>query len=153
MSQRFFNVAEARALVPSLAQAFDEIDALRTELELRMDRIKILDALWGPALRESGNPDRDEFLTERAAVRRNIQGIDRLVEERILVHGVRFPQGGLENGLIDFPTRYQDRTVYLCWKWGESEIANWHEVDGGYAGRRALTDDLAAEMGGEVSPH
>ncbi len=152
MNQRFFTVAEAQALVPGLERAFEEIDELRRELERRMDRIKILDALWGPALREPNNPDRDEFLSERAAVRRTIQGIDRMVDERILTLGVRFPQGGLEHGLVDFPTRYQGRTVYLCWKRGERAIASWHEVDGGYAGRRPLSDDLAGEMGGEVSP-
>lgn len=153
MIQRFFTVAEAQALVPELDRAFQELDALRRELESRMDRVKILDALWGPALREPGNPDRDEFLTERAEVRLAIQRIDRLVEQRILAHGIRFPQGGLEHGLVDFPTRLDGRTVYLCWKWGEREIANWHEVDGGFAGRRPLTDDLTTEMGGEVSPN
>ena len=152
MNQRFFTVAEAQSLVPRLEQAFEELDSLRRELEWRLDRIKILDALWGPAVREPGNPDRDEFLAERAAVRTTIQRTDRLVEERILAHGLRFPRGGFEHGLVDFPTRFQGRTVYLCWKRGEREISNWHEVDGGYTGRHPLTDDLAEEMGGEISP-
>ncbi len=153
MIQQFFTVAEAQSLVPRLEKAFEEIDLLRRELERRMDCIKILNALWGSAVRDPGNPDRDEFLAERAAVRTIIQQTDRLIEERILAHGLRVPQGGFEHGLVDFPTRLQGRTVYLCWKRGEREIANWHEVDGGYAGRRSLTDDLAEEMGGEISPH
>ncbi len=150
MTQRFFTVAEAQALVPQLERAFEELGVLRRELDTHMDRVKILDALWGSALREPGNPDRDEFLKERADVRRTIRRIDRLVEGRILSHGIRFPQGGLEHGLVDFPTRLEGRTVYLCWKWGEPEISNWHEVDGGFAGRRPLTDELADEMGADV---
>ena len=150
MSDRFFTLAEAQALIPRLEKAFEEIASLREDLERQMDRIKILYALWGPSLREPGNPDRDEFLAERSAVRRTIQRTDRLVEERIVAYGIRFPQGGLEHGLVDFPTRLDGRTVYLCWKSGEREITNWHEVDGGYAGRRPLTDDLVEEMGGEI---
>ena len=153
MIQRFFTVPEAQALLPQLSRALEDLSDLRGELERHMDRVKILDALWGAALREPDNPDRDEFLRERAQVRNTIQRMDGLVENRILVHGVRFPQGGLEHGLVDFPTRLEGRTVYLCWKWGEGEIAHWHEVDGGFVGRRPLTDDLSEQMGGEVSSH
>jgi hypothetical protein len=151
VTTRHFTVAEARALLPELDGVFQELAELRTELERHTDRVKILDALWGTAVRETGNPDRDEFLTERSAARTVIRKMDRLVKERILALGIRFPQGGLEHGLVDFPTRLEGRTVYLCWRWGEEEIANWHEVDGGYAGRRPLTDDLAGEMTGDSS--
>ena len=44
----------------------------------------------------------------------------------------------LEGGLIDFPTIWEGREVYLCWKLGESEVGFWHEVDAGYAGRQPL---------------
>lgn len=149
MNQRFFTVAEAQAMVPGLERTLDEVEELRGALQQRVDRIKVLDVLWGPALREPGNPDREEFLSERAAVRRTIREIDRLVEERIVSRGAKFPQGGVEYGLVDFPTRYEGRTVYLCWQRGEPEIAAWHEVDGGYAGRRPLTAEQAHAMGPE----
>jgi len=42
-------------------------------------------------------------------------------------------------GLIDFPSMRGNRVVYLCWKFGEgSEIAWWHEIDDGFAGRQPL---------------
>ena len=41
-------------------------------------------------------------------------------------------------GLVDFPALLDGRVVYLCWKLGESEIAHWHEVDGGFSGRRPV---------------
>lgn len=150
MTRRFFTVPEAQAMVPSLEEAFEEIEALRHALQRRVDQIKILDALWGSALREPGCPDREEFLSERAAVRRTIREIDRLVEERIMSRGIRFPQGGVEYELVDFPTRFEGRTVYLCWRRGEPEIVAWHEVDGGYKGRRPLTAEQAHLMGREA---
>jgi hypothetical protein len=44
----------------------------------------------------------------------------------------------LEEGLLDFPARRGDEDVLLCWKLGEDEIAFWHGVDEGFAGRRPL---------------
>jgi len=42
-------------------------------------------------------------------------------------------------GLIDFPCMRNGRVVYLCWQFGEGEeIAWWHEIDGGFAGRQPL---------------
>jgi hypothetical protein len=147
VSERHFTVAEAQAMLPEIGRAMDEIAALRDALQRRVDRIKILDALWGAAVREPGNPDREEFLTERAAVRRTLREIERIVETRIVAQGVRFPEGGLEHGLVDFPTWFQGRTVYLCWQRGESSILAWHEVDGGFKGRRPLTPEQARLMG------
>ena len=41
-------------------------------------------------------------------------------------------------GLIDFPCRMDGREVYLCWRLGEPEVAYWHELDAGFAGRQKL---------------
>lgn len=41
-------------------------------------------------------------------------------------------------GLIDFPALYEDRVVYLCWKYGEESIQYWHEIEAGYAGRQRI---------------
>ncbi len=43
-------------------------------------------------------------------------------------------------GIVDFPTQYQGRAVYLCWQHGESEITHWHEMEEGYNGRNSITD-------------
>jgi hypothetical protein len=44
----------------------------------------------------------------------------------------------LDVGLVDFPTRYEGRTVCLCWKLGEPSIRFWHDSEAGFAGRRAI---------------
>lgn len=147
MTDRIFTVDEANDLLPVIEEVFSRIEDQREELTRRMDRIKILDVLWGPQVQEPTNPDREEFLAERAGVRRAIRKIERLVDDEILVHGVRFPTGGLENGLVDFPTTFEGRTVLLCWQRGEPEIQAWHEVDGGFSGRRPLTPEQVHSMG------
>lgn len=47
----------------------------------------------------------------------------------------------LDTGLIDFPALRGDETVLLCWQLGEDEVAYWHTVDDGFAGRRPLPID------------
>jgi hypothetical protein len=144
---RAFTVDEADALLPELEAVFRVLDGHRASLEGHLGKIQILDVLWGAQLADPGNPDRHEFLEERAAVREAIHGIERVVERRLNPLGVRFPPGGLEQGLVDFPTTLDGRWVFLCWQRGEPAVACWHELDGGFAGRRPLTDAQAARMG------
>jgi hypothetical protein len=46
-----------------------------------------------------------------------------------------------DEGLVDFPALRRGETVLLCWKLGEDEIAYWHTLEGGFAGRRPLPLD------------
>jgi hypothetical protein len=48
---------------------------------------------------------------------------------------------GIEQGLIDFPhIRANGEEVYLCYKADEQEIRYWHTLNGGFAGRRPLSE-------------
>jgi hypothetical protein len=44
----------------------------------------------------------------------------------------------INQGLLDFPALKDGREVYLCWQYGEGEIAFWHEVEAGFAGRQPI---------------
>ena len=44
----------------------------------------------------------------------------------------------LERGLVDFPSLREDQEIYLCWEEGEQEVAFWHDLEDGHAGRRPL---------------
>jgi hypothetical protein len=44
----------------------------------------------------------------------------------------------MDEGLVDFPARHEGRDVLLCWKVGEPEVAYWHGLDEGFAGRKPL---------------
>ena len=44
-------------------------------------------------------------------------------------------------GLLDFPARRGDEDVLLCWKVGEPEVAHWHGLEEGFAGRKPLPFD------------
>jgi hypothetical protein len=47
----------------------------------------------------------------------------------------------IDRGLIDFPhIRTNGDEVYLCWSFGEGEIAYWHSIPEGFPGRRNINE-------------
>ena len=48
----------------------------------------------------------------------------------------------LHIGLVDFPCMNGELVVFLCWKFGESEIAFWHEANRGFADRKAVDESF-----------
>ncbi len=154
MRRRIFTVGEANALLPHLREVLDKIQEFRSLVGERTDQLKILDVIWGRAVAEAENPDNREFRSHRRAIGGAVERIERLIREEILALGVRFPPGGLEHGLLDFPTVLDGRWVFLCWRLGEEELVAWHELGDGFAGRKPLTPELARRMGdcGEEGP-
>lgn len=156
MRRRVFTVGEANALLPHLREVLSRIRELKLVVEGETDQLKILDVIWGRRVAEPENPDHREFRRHRRAIGSAVEEIERLIREEILELGVRFPQGGLEHGLLDFPTRLDGRWVFLCWQMEEPEILAWHELEGGFAGRKTLSPELARRMGesgSEELPH
>lgn len=147
MGYRIFTVEEANRLVPLLERVFEEIDEARERGRHHHEKLQMLDALWGERVEDPDNPDHEEYLEYRRGLDEAVESVEETVREEIVERGIRFPSGGLEHALVDFPTSLEGRWVYLCWERGEPELRYWHEVDGGYAGRRPITPEQAAVMG------
>jgi hypothetical protein len=147
MPRRAYTVNEANALIPALERVLSDIRQLREIIRQRTDKLQVLDVLWGGKVAAPANPDHGEYIEQRGEIARAAAAIERIVDGEIMTRGLRFPVGGLDHGLIDFPTTLDGRWVYLCWRSSEPTIVAWHEVDGGFAGRRELTVEYAARMG------
>jgi hypothetical protein len=74
----------------------------------------------------------------RTAADEVVKAADALVEciRQIDEAGVQVKD--LDEGLLDFPAKRDDTDILLCWKVGEPEVAFWHGVDEGFAGRKPL---------------
>ena len=147
MTRKAFTVDEANALVPALNEVFREIRAHRHSIRDTAQKIEVLELVWGSGVRDESNPDHAEFVRLHEDIDRAMRGMERSIDEGVIARGLRFPAGGIENGLVDFPTTYSGRWVYLCWHVGERDVRYWHEIDAGYQGRREISARERREMG------
>jgi hypothetical protein len=54
------------------------------------------------------------------------------------IHGLGAIVKDPDTGLVDFPALRGDEEVLLCWQLGEPEVAYWHGLEDGFAGRQPL---------------
>ena len=123
--ERHYTRAEATA---SLGQVAELLETMRDARE-RLTDTDVREALAEAAPTNGGGlPWRhvsEAFLRLREAA-------GRLREMEVVLRD-------LDRGLVDFPALRDGREVYLCWvEREEDEIAFWHDLDTGYAGREPL---------------
>ena len=150
--RKAFTVTEANAMVPELIATLETIAAHIETGRTHGQKIQILDALWGDEVHSPTNPDHEEFGNHTRALKKLDQELNELVQREIFDKGLRLPYGGLENGLVDFPTIFAGRWVYLCWHRGESQVSFWHEIRDGFTGRQEITTEHIIRMGREDNP-
>jgi hypothetical protein len=141
---RFFTRDQAHGLLPaverSMRAALDLKAAMQeAEQELRAFKMHIM---------VSGGSQMDPVRTGSAKQRRDgaalrlKEELDNLQERGCLVKD-------LDVGLVDFPTLYRGVEVYLCWKFGEPEIAFWHAVSDGFRGRKPIDAEFLSNHCGD----
>jgi len=152
MGHHAFTVDEANEMIPGVQATLNEIQGLRDGARTTADQLAVLDALWGDLVSQGDNPDHEEYVQYRQSLSECRRAIEELIQGRILDRGIRFPVGGLEHGLLDFPTTLDGRWVYLCWQSDEPRVEYWHEVNGGYAGRHRITAAQRQQLGRSDDP-
>jgi len=48
----------------------------------------------------------------------------------------------VETGLVDFPARRLGEEILLCWRLGEKKVGFWHPLEGGFAARLPVDQDV-----------
>ena len=135
MAERYFTPSEANELLAEVRPLAESLVEHRNGMRLAAERRARLTARIagnGGDLdpQEPGELD-EQFERESQAVARAVEGLQRL---GLLVKD-------LDRGLVDFPALRDGEEVLLCWQVGEDEVAYWHGVDEGFAGRKPLPLD------------
>src|SRR5579862_1577626 len=115
--QRHYTLEEARSALPWLRARLAGMRRARARLSDEEARRALADLAPGNGGGHAGKAVGDAFLELQAAVA--------ALDEREIV------LRDLERGLVDFPALRDGREVYLCWVWGEDDIAFWHDLDAG----------------------
>ena len=122
---RYFTLAEANQTLEMIRPLMDEIQSIRNNI------IDHQPEAW-PAIEKSagngGNPTLSKLVED-------FDHLDKILH-KILETGAQVKD--INTGLLDFPALREGHEVYLCWKHGEGQIAFWHEVEAGFAGRQPI---------------
>ena len=122
----YFTPQDVNKILPEIQKQFSQIILLRNKvISLQEDLQKITNE----------GSKFNNFIAKKqelnSAVSRLYKEIEGLEKRGIMIKSV-------DDGLLDFPSLRFDEEVWLCWKYGESEIKFWHGRDEGFMGRKPL---------------
>ena len=122
---RYFTLQEANEALQTIRPLMDEVQAIRQKI------VSTQPEAWTAIEKSVGNGG-------NRTLSRLVQDFEKL---DALVHRIQDTGALIKDiniGLMDFPALRDGQEVYLCWQYGEGEIAFWHEVDAGFAGRQPI---------------
>jgi hypothetical protein len=122
---RYFTLQEANETLDIIRPLIDEVQKIREAI------LRNQPEAW-PAIEKSAGNGGNRALSNMV---QDFEKLDALVHQiqdmDVLIKDINL-------GLLDFPALRDGREVYLCWQYGEGEIAFWHEVEEGFAGRQSI---------------
>ncbi|HJN19890.1 MAG TPA: DUF2203 domain-containing protein [Candidatus Nitrosopelagicus sp.] len=122
----YFTIKSANEMLPTIIEKFQKIKQEKNEVEKMEQKLQ---------MNLSGTSNLDDYVTLKqnlnASVTRFYISIEELEKTGVVLKG-------LEEGLLDFPSKKFDDEIWLCWKEGETEIKFWHEKDVGFNGRKPI---------------
>lgn len=123
----FFTAAQANGALPDVIKKFEMAVAKKNSVAKAQAELEV--AAAGTL---------EEYMTVKrrlnAAVTQFYAAVETLEATGVAVKSI-------DQGLLDFPAKMFDSEVWLCWKYGETSVAFWHEKDSGFAARKPLAVD------------
>jgi hypothetical protein len=122
----YFTPKDVNKILLEIQKQFSQIILLRNKvISLQEDLQKITNegSKLGTFIAK-----KQELNREVSRLYKEIEGLEK---QGIMIKSV-------DDGLLDFPSLRFDEEVWLCWKYGESEIKFWHGRDEGFMGRKLL---------------
>ena len=136
MTPRYFTPDEANALLPEVREAAETLVGHRRALvEANAKRAHLASQIAG----NGGDFDPQEPRELEEVLQREAEAVGYVIER---LEGLGVLVKDPDRGLVDFPAlRENGEEVLLCWQVGEDEIAFWHGLEEGFAGRKPLPLD------------
>lgn len=142
MDSRVFTLEEVNDLVPALSVAVKRQLERRSEIEGLLMRLGrelgdvperiVLDPADPIDLRELKR-DLVQRIEEYRAGWREIEGMGAVLKDA-------------RSGLLDFYGTVEGKLVWLCWKYGEHEVAHYHALEEGFSRRKPIAESMRCRL-------
>ena len=124
---RYFTLQEANEILVTIRPLMDEVQTIRQKILAKQPEA------W-PAIEKSAGNGGNRALSNMVQDFEKLDALVHLIQDTgVLIKDINI-------GLLDFPALRDGREVYLCWQYGEGDIAFWHEVEAGFAGRQPIDE-------------
>jgi len=140
---KLFTLEEASALVPTLRDLVGKQLARRAEIE---ERLRSLAAATGEVPSEITPPDEEDPAPVRSLKSELLVKIGAYQEGWGEVERMGAVVKDPRIGLLDFYGHVDGKAVWLCWKYGEEEIAHYHALDEGFSGRKPIGTSIKRRL-------
>ena len=125
----FFTTSEANQALPDVIKKYEYALAKQNEVKKIEQQLQ---------MSISTTNSFEDYVTLKqqlnSAITKMYEAIEILENTGVVVKSI-------DRGLLDFPSKRFDDEVWLCWKYGETEIKFWHEKDSGFMGRKPIEVD------------
>lgn len=122
----YFTVTEANKALPDVIKKFElalakkkEVSKLEQEMQMVVSTTNKL----------------EDYVKMKQKINETIaqfyQSVTELEKTGVVIKSI-------DQGLLDFPSLRFNEEIWLCWKYGETEIKFWHEKDSGFMGRKPI---------------
>ena len=122
----FFTTNEANEALPDVIKKYEYALAKQNEVKKLEQQLQMT---------VSTTNSFEEYVTLKqqlnSAITKFYESVEILENTGVVVKSI-------DQGLLDFPAKRFDEEVWLCWKYGETEIKFWHEKDSGFMGRKPI---------------
>ena len=111
---RYFTIKSANEALPSVIEKFNNLKKQKNEIMKAEQEL------------QSSVSNFEEYMTQKQKLNSQMTKFYQLIED-LEATGVSLK--GIDQGLLDFPSRRFDEDVWLCWKDGETEIKFWRSEE------------------------
>ena len=125
----YFTISTANEKLPVIIEKFKNVTRFKNEIMKTEQQLS-------SSLSTTSNFEQYVTLKQKlnSVVTKFYQAIEDLENTGVVIKGI-------DEGLLDFPSKRFDDEIWLCWKQGETEIKFWHEKDIGFSGRKPISVD------------
>lgn len=128
MRSRIIPLEEANRMLPLLKQVVSDLMKTWTEIIHQRTRLELI---------EKRGTESDQIDELKQVLNRLIERINGYIRE---VEDLGCFVEEFKRGVINFPSLYLGRKVFLCWCPGDPEVRYWHELDESYNERSVIRD-------------
>lgn len=133
--KKFFTIEEAEKLIPWLTRALKKVLDRKTAIEYlvaeHQEFAKMIEVTSDEGFQFVLSNNVNASRVFHKSCLQFYEALQEVLKKGIIVKD-------LDQGLIDFPYKFQGRQILLCWKLGEKGILYWHEIDSGFQGRQLI---------------